>query len=87
MPKKCKKDFKKLGGVCVPNGKHMKRTTKKLPRLLKLVLIATFISIGGWSVWKALVTLTGVENISPWFQLLIGLGIISAASYFGWKRL
>jgi len=94
MTKNCPNGSKEVGGVCTPTKKSMKKMfnnskngAKKVPKIIGLVLVATLISIGGWSVWSGVVGLLNLTKFGDWAQIGIGLGILLLATFLGWKKI
>jgi len=85
--KKCKKDFKKVGDVCVPTGKAVIKTTQKMPLIVYYIIIGALVSIGGWSVFNGFVGVTGIDAWSDWILMGFGFGILTVATVLGWRRI
>ena len=87
MADKCKKGFKKVGKVCVPN-KAQKRFGKFADEIyiLRIVLISAITSIGGWAIFKSLIGIFGLEGINNWILLIAGIIVLIATYKFGWKK-
>jgi len=83
---KCKKNFKKVSGVCVPDTRHVNKKAKMTFSILKLSIIASIVSIGGWALFTSIVELTGLSNLSPWVMGFTGISIIILATFIGWGR-
>jgi len=85
--KKCKKDFKKIGGVCIPGKKSVVRTTKRTPIIIYSILVATLLSVGGWLMYNWFIGVTGLGDSSIWWQFFVGLIILTGATILGWRTI
>ena len=88
MAPKCKKGYKKVGSMCVS-----KKTYKKFGKfsdevtVMKLAIIGAVTSVGGWSVFKGVVDLTGLEDLNGFIMILIGLCVIGLTYKLGFSKL
>jgi len=87
MAGKCKKGYKKVGKACVTN-KAFKKFGKFADEVsvLKLTLIGVISSVGGWSVFRGLTEITGMDTMNPWLSIVVGFGIILLAYKFGFAK-
>lgn len=88
MALKCKKGLKKVGSKCVT-----KKTYKRFGKfsdevtVMKLAIIGAVTSVGGWSVFKGIIDLTGMEQLNGIWMIVIGLTIITLTYKFGFEKL
>lgn len=83
----CKKGYRKIGKVCVPNKQTTIKTTKKAVSISKLALIGALVSVGGWALFSSILKITKLTDINPWVMGLVGLGIIVVTTFLGWRKL
>ena len=54
--------------------------------ILKAALVLAFVSTGGWLVFRALVDLFNLNQLSPIWRLLLGLAIILISFKLGLRK-
>lgn len=84
---KCKTGFKRKGNICIPERELIKSSTKKAGIIIKLALIGSLVSIGGWALFTAIIKIFKMENLNPYLMGFVGLMIILITTFFGWKKL
>jgi hypothetical protein len=84
---KCKKNFKKKFLICIPTKKALDKAPKKSLKIIKLTLIGTLFSMGGWAVFTALIKLFNLDNFNPWLLGISGLLIVLITTLLGWNKL
>jgi len=54
--------------------------------IVKAAFVVAFVSIGGWLTFRALVEIFNLNQLSPIWRLIIGIGIIWLSFRLGWKK-
>ena len=88
MSAKCRTGQKKVGAMCVSK-KIYKRFGKFSDEfiIMKLAVIGAITSVGGWAIFKGIVDLTGMDQLSGIWMIVIGLSIITLTYKFGFGKL
>lgn len=59
---------------------------KKDMEIVKLAFIAAIVSVGGWLVFQGVTKFLGLQNLTPLWSIIIGLGIVYLTFKLGFRK-
>jgi len=54
---------------------------------VKTTLLTAIFAVGGWMIFQGIIRLFGIEDISPIWNIVIGVIIVWATAYLGLRNL